>query len=116
MVRISIDKNAAAGQPDNFEVHRQHRGHFRLKRLLDALAELGRVHAGRHLVDDDQHFRDFQPAGQLGRHRRALKILAVRPHHQQQLVGNRDRQQRLFVHARMRVDEQVIEPQVGTSR
>ena len=54
-----------------------------------------------------------KPPGQLGRDRRALKILAVRPHHQDQHVRNGDRQQRLFVDARMRVDEQIIEPQIS---
>ena len=67
---------------------------------------------GGTLLIDDQHLGNFQPAGQLGRDRRALKVLAVGPHHQDQLVGDGDRQQRLFVDAGMRVDEQVVELEV----
>ena len=51
-------------------------------------------------------------AGHLNGHGAALKILLIGPQYQHEHIGDGDRQQRLLVETRMRVDEEIIKPKM----
>ena len=65
----------------------------------------------RRLVDDDVDARHLELARDARGDARALVVLAVGPHDDEQDVRDDEREERLLVQARVRVDEQHVERQ-----
>lgn len=79
--------------------------------LLDVQQNILRIEQRRGLVDHDGHVGHFQGAGHLHRNSGSLIILMVGPHDDHEGMGNGDRKKRLFVQARVGIDQKHVEGQ-----
>jgi hypothetical protein len=100
----------AAAEAHHVLAERQNGGDRGAVHARDAIRQLAKVEGGQGLVDDEQELRDFQPPRELQRNGGSLIVLVVRSQDEDQRVRDRDRQQRLLIDARVRVDQQIVEP------
>ena len=112
MVGIADREHPLASEPHEVVRMWQHRGDVAAVRGADEVGDRREVEVGRRLVDDDEDLGNLE----LRRHSRrdpgALEVLAVRTHDDQEDVGDDQREEGLFIEARVGVDEEDVERQL----